>query len=66
MDSKDIKDRNSINNHINADANTDINTISTTNQVKEKLVDVSKQKKNNNNSDEEVENSNDIGKQFSN
>ena len=43
MDSKKIKDRNCINNHINADANTDINTISTTNEIKEKFVDKSKQ-----------------------
>jgi hypothetical protein len=49
MDSKKINDRNSINNHINADADTDINTISTTNQVKEKLVDKSKHSDDNKN-----------------
>ena len=66
MDSKKTKDRNSVINHINADANTDINTISTTNEIKEELLDRSKQKKNINNTDQDVLNSIDIGKQFSN
>ena len=66
MDSKKTKDRNSVTNHINADANTDINTISTTNEIKKELVDISKQKKNINNTDQDVLNSIDIGKQFSN
>ncbi|MBC8059332.1 MAG: hypothetical protein H7Y18_01550 [Clostridiaceae bacterium] len=47
MDMKKIHDRNSINNHINIDNNADINTIPTTNQVKEKLVDKSNQNKSN-------------------
>ena len=66
MDSKKTKDRNSVTNHINADAKTDINTISTTNEIKKELVDISKQKKNINNTDQDVLNSIDIGKQFSN